>query len=148
VHPEVDFDAGAFESAEACAAYALVRICHRHDDAPDAGVDRKLGARWASVLVRTGFEVDVQRAVSRPVTRCGESQLLRVRLSSLLVISLAGNVALSVQDNCTHHRVGAGSVVSLACEFDGARRPMKVYVSVAFRRMQSSKYIRDANQTA
>jgi hypothetical protein len=148
MHADLDFDAGAFEHAEACAAHALVRVCHRDDDSPHAGVNRELGARGAAVFVRAGLEVDVHRAVPRSFTGSGERHLFGVWLPSLQVISLARHVAISVKDDCSHHRIGARSVVGLACELDGARRPVKVYVSVTFWRMQSSKYIREPNQTA
>src|ERR1700694_2476038 len=85
------------------------------------------------MLVRAGFEVDVQRAIPRLVTGSCESHLLRVRLPSLLVVALARHAAVSVQNDSAHHRIGAGSVVGLA---------------VAYRRMKPSKYIREPNQTA
>jgi hypothetical protein len=148
MHADLDFDACSFEHAEACAAHALVRVCHRHDDASHAGVNRELGARGRAVFVGAWLEVDVHRAVPRSFTGSGERHLLGVWLPSLLVISLARHVAISVKDDCSNHRIGAGSVVGLACELDGARRPVKVYVSVTFRRMQASQYRREPNQTA
>jgi hypothetical protein len=148
VHADADFDAGAFEHAQAGASHALVRVSHPDDYAPYACVDRQLGARRVAVLMRAGFEIDVKSAISRPVTGCRKSHFLCVWLPSFLVIALARQVALRIENDRANHWIGAGPVVSLACELDGARGPVQVYVPVAFRRMQSWKYIRDMNQTA
>ena len=100
------------------------------------------------LVVCAGLEIDIQRAVPRPVTCSCESLFLGVPVPSLAVVTLARDVAFSIQNDCADHWIGAGPVVRLACELNGARRPMEVYVSVAFRVLQSPKYIREPNSTA
>jgi hypothetical protein len=148
VDADIDFDSGACQHAETCAAHALVWIGHRRDDTSYAGVDHDLRTRRGAMFVRAGLEVDVQRSVARAVTGSCERFLFRVWLPRFAVESFARNMTLSVQDDCAHHRIRASPVVGLARQLNGARRPVKVYVSVAFRRKQSSKYIREPKQTA
>ena len=88
------------------------------------------------------LEVDVQRAIPRALAGGFQSLLLRVPMAGLAVEALAHDKARGVQYDSADHRVGAGPVVRLARELNGARRPLQVYVSVAICVIQFWHYTR------
>jgi hypothetical protein len=65
-----------------------------------------------------------------------------VRQPGLTVIALPGHASVGVEDDGANHRIGAGPVVRLARELDGACGPMQVYVSVGICGIQSWQYTR------
>ena len=72
------------------------------------------------------LEVDVERPASRPIARDGESFLLGMRLARGMVITLAGQITVTVEDHRANHRIWAGAEVREARQLEGARRPMKI----------------------
>ena len=77
------------------------------------------------------LEVDVQGAVHRTLARRGERLLLGVRFPSLAMEAFAREKAAGIDHHGAHHRIGAGPVVRLACELQGAGGPLQVYGAVA-----------------
>jgi hypothetical protein len=49
-----------------------------------------------------------------------------MRLARSVVITLAGQITVSVEDHCANHRIRAGAEVGEARQLEGARRPMKI----------------------
>ena len=65
-----------------------------------------------------------------------------MRRSREAVEALAGQEAVRVKDDSAHHRVGAGPVVRLARQLDGAGGPVEIQFLVVICGIQSWQYTR------
>ena len=92
--------------------------------------------------VRARLEVDVERAASRSVGCGREGFIFRVRLARLAMVSLANELAGSVEDQGAHHRVRARPVIGPARQLDGTRCPVQVEALGGFCGSQSWQYTR------
>src|SRR5438876_10993402 len=91
--------------------------------------------------VRARLEVDVQRAAFGPIARLGESLFFGMRLAGPLVITLAREMALAIQNHSADHGVGAGVVVRLSRQGEGAGRPVHVCAALAVLFLPGGMYL-------
>jgi hypothetical protein len=91
-------DAGLAQRAEAPAVDQRVRIAHRGDDPPDAGLDHAVHARRRASLVGARLEVHVQRGAAGPLPRLVERARFRVGLPRSPVPAAAHDAALADHD--------------------------------------------------
>jgi hypothetical protein len=102
-----DLDAGPAQPLGTSAGLG-VRIVDGVDDLGDAGFDERVRARAGAADVRAGLERDDRRTAARRFAGVAQCRDLGMRTTGRGGCTLAGEMALRVQDHRTDGRVRAG----------------------------------------
>jgi hypothetical protein len=103
------------------------RIVGCDDDARDAGLEDRLGARRGSAVVGAGLERDVEGGAGRVLAAGRESHALRVSLSGGLGYALADHPAV-LHEHGPDHRVRTGPAASFGGQLDGPKEVSRVAI--------------------
>ena len=92
---------------DALAVHGRIRIRHRDDDPPQPGLDNPVDAWPGSAAVAARLERAVERCTLRGGPCLGQRANLRVIATRPFVVADPHDAAAAVDDDRTHHRIGA-----------------------------------------
>ena len=123
----MDLDAFGAKAVEA-ATGKVRRLGEGDDNPPEAGGEDGVDAGRGLSVVRTGLEGDVEGAAACPFASVGQRYDLRVGPAVCGVVSLAGKLALGVDNNGSDHGVRGCATPPQCGEVEGAVHPAVVGV--------------------
>ena len=106
---DFDIDLCSPQSSQTLAICVRMRVFNRYDNACDAAVDEQIYA-WRPTVrsPRTGFQGNVRRRASRPISGSRKSALFRMRTAAICGRTFTHDNSIP-DDDTSNRRIVAGS---------------------------------------
>ena len=114
-HAHRHFDARRFEHRLALSCDERIRVEHRGDDALDARLDERLGARPRAAVMRARLQRHIGGRAARKLARHGERVHLGVRRARLAMPARTDDAPLAHEDG-TDERIRRGAATRIRSE--------------------------------